>query len=168
MKNNNKMAATLTARIINGRRVLCSHPARTGLNGEMLRPCGGELGEIAATVREHTLVGRDENGNRIEKIETFAGNVFYLSRDFGFDKDGVCWITKRAHHRSWGRESLAKRVDGRLRFVAGEREKDRRWTQWGRDGDFSLPIEIRCPKCEGLNSITDSLIEAAPIQIGGI
>jgi hypothetical protein len=44
------------------------------------------------------------------------------------------------------------------------RTLDRSISLWGKYGDLCLPLAIRCPKCKGLNSITDSLIESAPLQ----
>jgi hypothetical protein len=45
------------------------------------------------------------------------------------------------------------------------RKYDRSVSLWGKYGEMCLPLAIRCPKCKGLNSITDSLIESAPLQI---
>ncbi len=130
--------------------------------------CGGELGTIATDPKAFIGSGYGPDG----ELEAAFGpaNVFLLGADFGPGSDTVYRKTQRAHHRMYGPEcipAVISRIDGKRsgRLLKGKRKKERETSTWGRYGELSLPISIRCPKCNGLNSITDSLIESAPLQI---
>ncbi len=175
-----------------GRRVLCAARTETTPDGKVVFRCGEELGQIGTDLHAHLGNAYDANGRRDEGQDFGPANFFVLSSDFGPDGKGTYWKTARAHHRMYGSESTIVILQSALRprqpppprpLTREERDRgevetawsrppakvvrkyDRSVSLWGKYGEMCLPLAIRCPKCKGLNSITDSLIESAPLQI---
>jgi hypothetical protein len=177
-----------------GRRVLCAARTENTPDGKTVFRCGAELGQIGTDAHAHLGNAYDANGRRDEPNDFGPANFFVLGEDFGPDRLGTYWKTARAHHRMYGPETTIAIIQGELRkgdaakarlppqmpLARGERSvvvpwsraparvvrrHDRTVSIWGHHGMLCLPLAIRCPKCKGLNSITDSLIESAPLQI---
>ncbi len=148
------LSMTAQARLgADGKRILCGAIRQRALDGTLRFCCGGEVGRMSTMSAEW---GPDLGASLEERIRN------------GLDKPLIVLARATAPQMNcgaWRRTNrpLSRCVPRAWIIVEGRRRKfDKSETYWGGEGqkfrDFTLPVEVVCPRCKRVNLITDALL----------